>query len=161
VPLKRFDAGWVKIGDKAQVHSAERNMTWEGRVVRKNQFVDPNTQSQGIFIRINNHPDKPLLAGEYLNASFPGHPVKGTMEVPRNVVFNTNEVFIVNDNRLHKRTIDIIKVNENTLLFKGLKEGQMLVMEPLINVTEGTKVEIHNAGNNKTNEAQTQTIREE
>jgi RND family efflux transporter MFP subunit len=144
VPLKRFDAGWVKIGDRATIHSEERDMTWEGIVVRKNRFVEPDNQSQGVFIWIRDNHAKPLLAGEYLRASFPGHPVEGVMEVPRNVVFNTNEVFIVNDSRLHKRTIDIVKVNENTLLFKGLQEGEMLVMQPLINVQEGTRVEIHN-----------------
>ena len=160
VPLKRFDAGWVKVGDKAMVHSEERNMSWEGRVVRKNQFVDPNTQSQGIFIRLKNQKEKPLLAGEYLSATFPGHPVDGVMEVPRNVIFNTDEVFIVNDNRLHKRTINIIKVNENTILFTGLKEDQMLVMEPLINVTEGTKVEIHNAPSGQSSNKDNKAIRD-
>lgn len=145
VPLKRFDASWVKIGDRAIIKSRERNLTWKGSVVRKNQFVDPTTQSQGVFIRVQNHSKKPLLSGEYLKASFPGHPVENVMEVPRNVVFNTNEVFIVNDHRLKKKTIDIIKVNEKTVLFEGLEEGAMLVMEPLINVTEGTKVEIHNS----------------
>ena len=144
VPLKRFDARWVKVGDEVDIHSAERSMSWQGLVVRKSQFVDPDNQSQGVFIRVQNDPQKPLLAGEYLHASFPGQPVEEVMEVPRNVVFNTNEVFIVNDTRLHKRNIDIVKINENTLLFKGLKEGAMLVMQPLINVQEGTKVEIHN-----------------
>ena len=160
VPLKRFDAAWVKVGDKAVLESRERNLTWEGKVVRKNQFVDPNTQSQGVFIRIRNQENKPLLVGEYLNASFPGHPVNGTMEVPRNVVFNSNEVFIINDNRLHKRSINIIKINENSLLFNGLNEGQMLVMEPLINVTEGTKVEIHNSNPGKANDKETNAIRD-
>jgi len=144
VPLKRFDARWVRVGDEATIQSEERSLSWQGLVVRKNQFVDPDNQSQGVFIRIKNVQEKPLLAGEYLRASFPGQPVEEVMEVPRNVVFNTNEVFIVNDARLHKRNIDIVKVNENTLLFKGLSEGAMLVMQPLINVQEGTKVEIHN-----------------
>lgn len=144
VPLERFDASWVKVGDRAVIHSEKRDLKWEGYVARKNQFVDASTQSQGVVVRVENNKNKPLLAGEYLLAEFPGHPVEGVMEVPRNVVFNTNEVFIVNDTRLHKRTIDIVKVNEKTLLFRGLKPGEMLVMEPLINVTEGTKVEIHN-----------------
>lgn len=144
VPLKRFDARWVRVGDEVTIQSGERSMSWQGLVVRKNQFVDPDNQSQGVFIRIENDQEKPLLAGEYLQASFPGQPVEEVMEVPRNVVFNTNEVFIVNDSRLHKRNIDIVKVNENTLLLKGLPEGAMLVMQPLINVQEGTKVEIHN-----------------
>ena len=143
VPLKRFDANWVKVGDEVTIHSDERDVTWQGVVVRKNQFVDSDNQSQGVFIRVRNDQEKPLLDGEYLRATFPGQPVEEVMEVPRNVVFNTNEVFIVNDTRLHKRIIDIVKVNENTLLFKGLEEGQMLVMQPLINVQEGTSVEIH------------------
>lgn len=144
VPLERFDAKWVKVGDKAIIHSQERNLSWEGSVVRKNQFVDPSTQSQGVFVRVKDQPGKPLLAGEYLNAQFPGHPVEEVMRVPRNVVFNSDEVFIVIDQRLEKRNVEIIKVTERNILFRGVEEGQMLVMEPLINVSEGTKVEIHN-----------------
>jgi hypothetical protein len=37
--------------------------------------------------------------------------------------------------------VNIIKLNEKTLIFNGLKEGEMLVMQPLINVLEGTLVE--------------------
>jgi len=144
VPLERFDARWVKVGDRTVMRDEERNFQWEGVVVRKSPFVDAENQSQAIFIRLRNNADKPLLAGAYLKATFPGQPIEDVMEIPRNVVFNTNEVFIVNEARLHKRTIDIVKVNKKTLLFKGLKEGEMLVMQPLINVQEGTRVEIHN-----------------
>jgi len=154
VPLERFDAGWVSVGDRATVHSDERGFEWEGIVVRKSQFVDQDNQSQGVFIRIKDNTERPLLAGEYLRATFPGQPVEKVMEVPRNVVFNTNEVFIVNDARLHKRNIDIVKVNENTLLFEGLPEKQMLVMQPLINVQEGTRVEIHNEPQEETGKDQ-------
>lgn len=154
VPLERFDANWVGIGDQATIYSDERDLEWEGVVVRKSQFVDQDNQSQGLFIRIQDNTEKPLLAGEYLRATFPGQPVEKVMEVPRNVVFNTNEVFIVNDARLHKRNIDIVKVNENTLLFKGLPEKQMLVMQPLINVQEGTRVEIHNEPQEETDKDQ-------
>lgn len=149
VPLERFDASWVKIGDEVTIQSDKRNIQWKGRVVRKNPFVDADNQSQGVFVRVPSNQDEPLLTGEYLSATFPGHPVKGVMEVPRNVVFNSNEVFIVNDTRLHKRTIDIVKVNEKTILFRGVEEGEMLVMQPLINVQEGTKVEIHNQSDNQ------------
>jgi len=153
VPLERFDAEWVEVGDQATIRSEKRNLTWQGTVVRKNQFVDPNTQSQGVTIKIKSRQDKPLLAGEYLSAKFPGHPVDEVMEVPRNVIFNTNEVFVVEDERLKKKTIDIIKLTEETLLLRGLNEGEMLVMEPLINVSEGTKVEIHNSASPPESEA--------
>ncbi len=142
VPLKRFDAEWVKIGDKVTVTSDQRSLHWQGEVIRKSQFVDENTQSQGIFIKIQNHRTPSLLAGEFLTAIFPGHPIENAMEIPRNAVFNTNEVFIIEEGRLQSRMIRIIKVNEKTLIFNGIEEGSMLVLQPLINVLEGTFVEV-------------------
>ncbi len=142
VPLEKFDAEWVKIGDKVKVFSESKNAKWQGIVVRKSRFVDPETQSQAIFVRVNNDIKKPLLVGEYLTTTFPGHPIKKVMEVPRNVVFNSNEVFIVEEGKIHKETINIIKINEKSLIFNGIEEGKILVMQPLINVLEGTIVEI-------------------
>jgi hypothetical protein len=142
VPVKRFDAAWIKIGDPVTVESDRRGLSWKGRVVRKSPFVDPNTQSQAIFIKIQNHRNPNLLSGEYLTAAFPGHPIQDAMEAPRNVVFNTNEVFVIVDNRLEKRVANVIKENEKTLIFNGVDEGEVLVMQPLINVLEGTLVEI-------------------
>jgi hypothetical protein len=37
---------------------------------------------------------------------------------------------------------NVIKENEKTLVFNGLDEGEILVMQPLINVLEGTLVEM-------------------
>ncbi len=142
VPVKRFDAAWIKIGDPVTVESDRRGLSWKGKVIRKSPFVDPNTQSQAIFIKIQNHRNPNLLSGEYLTAAFPGHPIEDAMEVPRNVVFNTNEVFVIVDNRLEKRVANVIKENEKTLVFNGLEEGEVLVMQPLINVLEGTLVEM-------------------
>ncbi len=142
VPLERFDAEWVKIGDEVTVISDLRSLQWKGEVLRKSQFVDENTQSQGIFIKLQNHKKPSLLAGEFLTANFPGHPIENAMEIPRNAVFNTNEVFIIEEGRLKSRLINIIKVNEKTLIFNGLEEGSLLVLQPLINVLEGTFVEV-------------------
>jgi hypothetical protein len=141
VPLDRFDAEWIKIGDRVKVHMDQRGIHWDGRVIRKSQFVDPATQSQGVFVLLRNHKSPTLLAGEYYRAEFPGHPVENVMEVPRNIIFNTNEVFVIVEGRLEKRVANIVKVNEKTLLFNGLKEGELLVMQPLVNVLEGTLVE--------------------
>ena len=83
-----------------------------------------------------------MLSGEYLTVVFPGFAIPDAMEMPRNAVFNTNEVFVVNDGKLKKREINIIKVNETSLIFRGLEEGEMLVVEPLINTRENSPVGI-------------------
>lgn len=142
VPLDRFDANWVKVGDEVIIRSDKHTHEWKGKVVRKNKFIDEDTQTQGVFIRVNNNARNALLVGEYPTAYFPGQPVERAMEIPRNAVFNSNEVFIIENGRLQKKDVNVIKVNENTLLIDGLPEGDTLVMQPLINVLEGTKVAV-------------------
>jgi membrane fusion protein (multidrug efflux system) len=102
--------------------------------------VDENTQRQELFIKLPYDRNKPLLAGEYLQASFPVRPIEGVMEIPRNSVFNFNEVFIISNGRLAKRVINVVKENERTLIFNGLPEGDSVVVQQLINVSEGTLV---------------------
>lgn len=140
VPLKRADAAWVRPGDPVTVQSENLNLTWKGKVLRKSQYVEEKFQSQEIYVKIPYDNKQPLLAGEYLVASFPVRPILDVMEIPRNSVFNSNEVFIVRGGRLSKRTINVIKSNDRTLIFNGLTEGDSIVLQQLINVSEGTRV---------------------
>ena len=140
VPVVRSDAVWINLGDQVKVVSEARGLNWEGTVIRKSDFVDENMR-QTIFIRIKPRSKQALLAGEYLTAIFPVRPIENAMEVPRNSVFNTNEVFIVRQGRLAKASINVIKVNERTLIFNGIPEGDTVVVQQLINVSEGTIVQ--------------------
>lgn len=140
VPVKRADALWIKKGDMVEVKRPGDDAAYNGKVIRKGSYIDEDTQSQEIFIRVRSNRNNPLLNGEYLVARFNGHSIEETMEIPRNAVFNTDEVFIVNGGRLEKRIIDVVKLNEKTLVFRGLEEGQLLVTQALINVQEGTMV---------------------
>ena len=140
VPLEQIDAEWVKINDPVTIHSDKRSLSWQGRVIRKSQFVDENTQSQSVFIKILNNGSASLLTGEYLTATFPGHSIDDVMEIPRNAVFNTNEVFVIKNGRLQNKIVNIVKINESSLIFNGLVPGDSLVVQPLINVYEGTVV---------------------
>ena len=141
VPLQRSDAVWVNQGDAVSVISEDGTKFWKGQVLRKNQFIDENTQSQTIYISIPNNYKQPLMAGEYFLAQFPVRPIEDVMEIPRNSVFNTDEVFVARSGRLAKEKINIVKVNESTLIFNGLPEGDSVVVQQLINVSEGTLIQ--------------------
>ena len=154
VPLERFHSDFVKIGDVVEVISDNSKKTYAGTLIRKSAFVDENTQSQSIFVRVENDYNKNLLPGEYVHVTFPGQAIENAMEVPRNSVFNTNQAFIIIDGRLLKKEIQIIKVNTKTLIFRGLEEGEIIVTQPLINVLEGTKVEILGAGGERSPETE-------
>jgi multidrug efflux pump subunit AcrA (membrane-fusion protein) len=142
VPVPNGQSRWIKIGDKVKVHSQNRKATREGVVVRKADFIDHNTQSRSIFVEVRSTARDELLAGEYKLVEFPGQLINNAMEIPRSAVFNTNEVFTVVDGKLKKEEIEIIKINEKTLIFNGLPEGGRIVVEPLINAKENTAVGI-------------------
>jgi multidrug efflux pump subunit AcrA (membrane-fusion protein) len=116
---------------------------WAGTVARKADYVDRNTQSVSVFISVNNNADDPLFEGQYLRASFEGEITGTAMEIPRRAVFNSNMVYVVHDGKLEKAEINILKINQQSLIFNGLEVGTYVVVEPLVNVMEGTTVEIY------------------
>ena len=101
--------------------------------------MDVNTQARSVFISINNSNNE-ILVGEYMTALFSTVTINDAMEIPRSAVFNQNEVFIINNNKLKKAQINVIKVNNTSVLFNGLDKGTIVVAEPLINAIEGSVV---------------------
>jgi len=143
VPVPNNESEWIAIGTRANVISGERNLQWEGRVVRKADFVEYSTQSRSIFVKVNISKSKEkLLAGDYLEVKFGGQLIKDVMEIPRSAIFNENEVFIVVEGRLVKTLVNVVKRTDKTAIIKGLAPGTELVVEPLIDVKEKTPVEI-------------------
>lgn len=142
VPVEVRDAKWIKVGDKVEVADKVKSANWVGKVIRKAQNVDDATQSISVFVALTSSAKNPLYKGEYLSATFKGIKLFNVMEIPRSAVFNRDNVFVVNDSLLAKKQINIVKVNQTTLFFNGLEIGENLVVEPLINATENTKVKI-------------------
>ena len=144
VPVENGESKWISIGDKVSVYSRNDENKMSGVVVRKSDFVDLDTQSRSIFVRVTGFYKDPLLAGEYKIVEFPGQKIYNAMEFPRNSVFNSNEVFVIVEGKLKKREVNILKWNQEqeTMIFNGLEEGTRVVAEPLINVKENTPVGI-------------------
>lgn len=142
VQVEANESQWIEIGDLVKV--SERYSTEErsGRVVRKSAFVNNNSQMRSIFVTVKNTPGNDLLMGEYKEVNFPGQKIEAAMEIPRSAVFNSNEVFTIVEGRLKKQEINVIKVNETTLIFNGLSEDDFIVVEPLINAKENSPVGI-------------------
>ncbi len=143
VPIPVDDVKWINKGDKVMVNAEDGSGEWMGTVVRKADYVDRNSQSVSIFISVENNPKDPLYEGQYLRASFDGEITGNAMEIPRRAVFNSNMVYVVVDSTLRKSEINILKINQESIIFNGIENGVHVVIEPLINVVEGTKVEIY------------------
>ncbi len=142
VPVKNGQSKFVKIGDRVAIHSSLQDEPMTGKVVRKANFVDMNTQARSIFVQVGGTNRGELLPGEYMEVEFFGQEIPNAVEIARSAVFNSNEVFAVIDGKLKKQEIEIVKMNETSLFFRGLEPGTKVVSEPLINVQENTSVNV-------------------
>ena len=142
IPVQVDEINWIKIGDKVEIRTEQSDEILQAKVIRIADYVNRSTQSISVFISVRSSKKTKLYEGLYLIAEFTGKPLNYVMEMPRNSIFNTNEVFTVVNGKLKVNEIDIIKINEKTILFSGLDEGEELVIQPLVNVEEGDIVEI-------------------
>ncbi|MCF8405763.1 MAG: HlyD family efflux transporter periplasmic adaptor subunit [Bacteroidales bacterium] len=142
VPVRVEDAIWIDIGDAVKVSTKDRLLHWQGKVVRKSDFMDPSSQTIAVFVSLSPEKDKPLYQGQYLKAEFASKTLENSMEVPRNAVFNKDRVFTVIDGKLKENQVNILKANETSVIISGLPVGADLVIEPLVNAKEGFNAEI-------------------
>jgi len=70
VPVRIGDIYWVNIGDDVVASTQDGLLSWNGKVVRKSDYVDPNSQSITVFVAIEPTKSKPLYQGQYLKAVF-------------------------------------------------------------------------------------------
>ncbi len=142
VPVEISNARWIRSGDDVVLQSSDRKVERRGKVSRISDYVDESTQSRSVYVNVPFTSKTSLFAGEYLFASFEGGQVENAMEIPRNAIFNANEVFLVIDGLLKIEETDVLKMNETTAIIRGLEPGVFIVTQPMINVSENTAVKI-------------------
>lgn len=137
VDVNTKDIEWIQRNTEVVITSEGGNQ-WNGVIGRIGEYVNPETQSIDVFIAIRPR-EQPLYDGQYLTADIPARMVKNGMIIPRNAIFNSNEVFVLQDSLLKVKEINVLRYNEETAVFNGLDEGEDLVVEPLINAHNNMK----------------------
>lgn len=142
VPVPVADLAWVTKGAKVKISNEKGDQQWTGKIARQSDIVDPTTQSVNLYIAIDPNPKAPVIEGLYLRTEIDGEVVRDAMEIPRKAVFDRDKVYVVEKGVLELRTIQIHKVNAETILISGPQPGTKIVVEPPVNATEGMKVKM-------------------
>ncbi|MEO9851687.1 MAG: efflux RND transporter periplasmic adaptor subunit [Reichenbachiella sp.] len=143
VPVEQRDIDFVQKGKVVTiVDESDFEQNWIGTITRVADFIDPNSQSVSVFIRIQKRSKYEALDGLFLKARIPGKPVEDAAKVPRRILKNKNEIFVVQDSVLVTRQVRVHKVSENDAIISGLKIGEMMVTDRPSNASENMKVEI-------------------
>ena len=139
VSVETLDINWITEGSPATIYSEETQQVWEGVVTRISDFVNQNTQSIDVFIAINSGNSR-IYDGQFLKASIPAETIKDGMRIPRDVIYNGSEVFVVEDSLLKVRDLNIYRLTDSEAIVGGLPVNADLVIEPLINAYNNMKV---------------------
>jgi multidrug efflux pump subunit AcrA (membrane-fusion protein) len=131
----------VQVGNTVQLSNLEGSQSYSGKVSRINKVVDPSTQSIEVFISTN---AKGLTDGMYLKAMLAGKQVSDVCELPRELLIDNKEIFIVTDGQLKKVAVDVIHFTEKTAVLKGLPDGPLLLNKNIPGAYDGMLVEIGN-----------------
>ena len=87
-----------------------------------------------------------LLLGAFVSIDLKGPSLKDQIIVPNELIQEGAYVWIVENDTLKKKTVDVLWSNKNESVIKsGLSAGQTLVTSRLASVTDGMPVRIHGA----------------
>ena len=163
VPLEDEELAWFNVfdstaqlnGNKAAVKPSTAQVRadfggaeqiWQGRVVRTTGQVDRMSRMVSVVVEVTDPFDTsggrpPLLPGVFAEVLVKGKILAGAVAVPRDAVRENNKVWVVDEGRLHIKTLEIARADkEFAYAISGLEEGAQIVISSLDMVTEGMAV---------------------
>ena len=129
----------LKVGNTVALHNIDKTQTWNGKIVRINSLINPNTQTIQAFIQVRG---KDLREGLYLEADLAAKSEVNTIEIPRDLLTTDNKVFIVQDTLLKTMTVTPVHYKEQTVIIRGLTDGTQLLQKTIPGAYEGMRVKI-------------------
>jgi multidrug efflux pump subunit AcrA (membrane-fusion protein) len=127
----------IQIGNNVELSENEKKFF--GKVVRKGEFINPNTQSVPVYIK----PDKnnSLYYGMYVQAKIEFEDTEMVGKIPRRAIFNSDEIFkVLDDSTLKTISINVRSSDDNYFYVTNLPDSTLIVAQPMINVKDSLKV---------------------
>ena len=139
VPVLPEKLDWIRVGGQV---SLQRNNGQEvnGQIIRVADFIDPTSRSVNVYVNVNNSRSSRLLEGEYVEARFTGVESTSGMLVPREAFIGSSKLYVIEDGQLAEKEVRIIDRQEDFYVIQGYEEGEILVVESLVDVKPGQSV---------------------
>lgn len=140
-PIMSSMVKYLKVGQEVQLTSTlDQSQHWNGKVVRINSAINSSTQTVNAFIEVSG---ENLDEGMFLESVIQATKVSNAMEIPRSVLFNENQVFVAKDSVLVQREITPVYFKEKTVIVRGLKNGEQVLVKTVPSAYPGMKVSIY------------------
>ncbi len=154
LPIRNADLAFVDLPENPGDAQPEVRFTsdlggvvhWQGQIVRTEGAIDEVSRQLHAVAQINDpfaRQERPLKIGEYVIATIAGRSMPDALVIPANSVYQNSYVYVVEEDVLKRRDVQIAWQNESeSIIATGLESGEKLVVTPLGQVTSGTRVRI-------------------
>ncbi len=141
VPVPPSDAKWIEPGLHVTI-SGEDNHTASGIVTRVADFVDETTQTVKVYVKYIPKGKQAFKIGEFAVVTFDiDKQVKG-VKIPRETLIDGEKVYVIQNGMLRLKEITTERKLNDHVIISGLDDGTLVVIESLVDVSEGDKVKI-------------------
>lgn len=131
---------------KVKTDFAGAEHTWKGYVVRTTGQVDETSRMISVVVEVpepfdasNSKP--PLLPGVFVEVLIEGNTLRNAVAVPRDAIRQGNKVWLVNDDRLHIQSLEIVRADKSfAYTISGVDDQAMIVVSSLDTVVDGMQV---------------------
>jgi len=134
------DLPYLKIGNRVSLQSEDITGEWQGRIKRINDQVDANTQTVKVFVEVEG---KDLREGMYLKGQATAAPIEDAIAVPRALLINQNAVYIVENDQVKLRNVEVVRLTPETAIVRGIPDGTVLLEQILPGTFDGLNVKIN------------------
>ncbi|MBI9035871.1 MAG: HlyD family efflux transporter periplasmic adaptor subunit, partial [Bacteroidales bacterium] len=137
ISIKLEDIPLISIGDVVSVHSEATSKTHQGKVVRINNKIDPNTQMVSVFVDLKGDH---LHDGMFLDAEISGENINNVFEIPRKALLDNDMVYYVKESELMSITVNPVRYNKSTVLVSNLPDNLSIISQIVPGAFLGMKV---------------------
>lgn len=131
------DLKYIKTGSSVKVVSDDSGKSWTGKVRRIGDQINPSTQTATVYVAVSG---AGLREGQYLRAIINTSAINKASELPRKLLVGQDRVYVVEDSLLRLKAVNIVKIEGENAIVKGLDDGDLLLAAPVGNAYEGMRV---------------------
>lgn len=130
---------YLKVGQTVKLTSDALDGSWNGRISRISDMIDPNSQSVLAYITVKS---SKLKEGLYLKGALEGKSIDKVTRVDADQVIEKEYILGIADGKFKRYDVEVLFTDSESMLVKGLPEGVQLPIDRVIGATEGKSVNV-------------------
>ena len=105
VPITVSEAHYLEVGQEVKVYVEGESQAARGEIIRIGEYINPNTQSVDVFVRVDKLPGMRLYDGMYVEVEINAGVLEEVVRVPRAAMSDDRTIWLVQDSFLISRPV--------------------------------------------------------